>query len=267
MAEPGGTAQGDVDTMLALAVVAKGADCDVWKPQFCSNPERMCERRHIGIDHPKRAHYQQAYSWLRWSEDALQAFREICDKLGMKLALSVYLPEDVPTVAKYADILKIASFENDDWELLRSVEATSLRRIVSAGQQCDDDDGTRTRGFYRWIMDRYMAGFETIQCTSEYPAKITDLATIRNYLLSGLSDHSRDLDMGMMAVCAGATIIETHYRLYDCNPENPDYSVAFDPGELAMYVGKIRKAERAMGDGVKRVTESEKAMLPYRVSA
>ena len=274
IAEPGATAQGDVDTMLALAAVAKGADCDVWKPGYCSNPERMCERRHIGLDHPKRAYYQQAYSWLHWSEYALQEFRAICDSLGMKLALSVYLPEDVPTAATYADILKVSSFENQAadmrgafcsfTETTQAIVSLGMRTITEARESMRHWPRSRTR---------------FLHCTSSYPAPLseTNLAAIRGNRFSvqhgflppcdGLSDHSRDLDMGGFAVCAGAQIIETHYRLYDCDPENPDYPVAFDPGELATYVGKIRKAESAMGDGVKRITESEKAMLPYRVNA
>jgi N,N'-diacetyllegionaminate synthase len=119
------------------------------------------------------------------------------------------------------------------------------------------------------IRNRWGVSADLLHCVSSYPAPIDqiNLAVLRQGWCSGLSDHSRDLDMGMMAVCAGAKVVETHFRLYDCDPVNPDYPVAFDPGELAMYVGKIRKAERALGDGVKRVQPSEEWALPYRVNA
>lgn len=257
IAEPGCTAEGDLGKMLALAVVARGADCGAFKPQFCSNAERMCERRNIGLDHPQREYYERAYGWLRWSESSLAEMRQLCRELGLQFALTVFIPEDVPVAAQYADILKIASFENGDCALLKAAAKTDRRVIISTGMVGGDDE-------IHTIDDA-----EHLHCTSAYPAPIEalNLRVIRNHWnIGGLSDHSRDLDVGAFAVCAGAYIIETHFRLYDCNPNNPDYPVAFDPGELAMYVGKIRKAERAMGNGVKRVQPCEEWALPYRVS-
>ncbi len=115
------------------------------------------------------------------------------------------------------------------------------------------------------------ASSEWLHCVSAYPAPIEDLnLKILSHscaMFAGYSDHSRDIDMGGFAVCAGAKIIEAHLRLYDCASENPDYPAAFDPGEFAHYVAKIRKAERALGSGVKAVQPSERWALEYRVTA
>jgi sialic acid synthase SpsE len=257
IAEPGCTAEGDYDTMVRLLYAAKDADCDVWKPQWTSNPERMCERRHIGPDHPKREYYLNAYSWLNWPVEWHADFSTRCKALGMKYACTVFLPEDAEVVAQHAEYVKVSSFEAGDEGLLESVGDAAVLHggfvLVSTGMGREYAESE-----YPWFFE--------LHCVSAYPAPIDvmNLAVLPKY--SGLSDHSRELDMGMMAVCAGAQIIETHYRLYDCNPENPDYPVAFDPGELAMYVGKIRKAERALGSGVKQVQDCEREMVPYKVT-
>jgi sialic acid synthase SpsE len=200
-----------------------------------------------------RWYYERAYGWLKWPVEWHALFRAECQALGMQYACSVYLPEDVATVAAFVDYLKISSFESDETAMQVAAQAFYAKVIVSLGMGSQGG----------------CAGAHRLHCCSSYPAPLgdTNLSLLRDDSFSGISDHSRDLDMGMMAVCAGARIIETHYRLYDCDPENPDYAVAFDPGEFAEYILKIRKAERVMGDGVRRVQPSERAMLRYKVTA
>ena len=43
----------------------------------------------------------------------------------------------------------------------------------------------------------------------------------------------------------------------------PDHAVSDNPAQFAAYVEAIRKAERALGDGVKRVQPSEEAFRKY----
>lgn len=255
IAEPGCTAEGSFDTMMRLLKTAADCGADIWKPQFTSNPERMCERRNA-------PEYLPFYRWLAWPTWWHSTFASESHRFGMKYAVSVYLPEDVETVAPFVDYFKISSFENTDSALRIAAEATRRDVIVSCGL------GARPahRSNAYWL-----------HCVSSYPAPIdeTNLRAIHDSYecgevvgdFEGFSDHSRDLDMGAYAVCAGAQIIETHYRLYDCDPNNPDYAVAFDPGEFAMYVSRIRRAERVMGDGVKQAQPSEAAMLKFKVTA
>ena len=85
--------------------------------------------------------------------------------------------------------------------------------------------------------------------------------------MNGFSDHSRDVRAGAWAVAAGAEVIETHFRLLDCDPTNKDYAVSFTPAELAEYVRNIRDCETALGDGVKRVMDAENEMLKFKVKS
>ena len=61
------------------------------------------------------------------------------------------------------------------------------------------------------------------------------------------------------SVLLGAEIIERHITL-DRNMEGSDHSASVTPWGLFKLVSGIRELEAAYGDGVIRVTESEKAV-------
>jgi N,N'-diacetyllegionaminate synthase len=54
----------------------------------------------------------------------------------------------------------------------------------------------------------------------------------------------------------GATIIEKHFTL-DRNMAGPDHAASLEPGELRAMVVAIRNIEKAMGDGIKKLSSSE----------
>lgn len=257
IAEPGCTHEGDKAALLQLLETAHAAGADCFKPQWVSDPAKMCERRHIGTTHPKRAYYETAYGWLQWPVDWHAEFWDRCHVLGMQYAVSVYLPEDVATVAPVVDYLKISSFEAHDAELLAEANAHKLRVILSTGMGYTDPSRPDMQ---------YRAPWALLHCVSAYPAPLSamNLRVLRT--MPGLSDHSRHVLTGAVAVGAGAKIIETHYRLDTCHPSNPDYAVAFTPAEFTAYIDNIRTAETMLGDGVKKRQPCEDWALPYRVS-
>ena len=108
-----------------------------------------------------------------------------------------------------------------------------------------------------------------LQCTSSYPAKFDDcnIAVIRHYnvlakhykkLVPGFSSH----DMGnlgcIMAVAAGAKMLEKHVKFKDVNWGHFD-SVALNlkNNEFLNFVKEIRKAEILIGSEVKKITPNE----------
>lgn len=258
IAEPGCTHEGSYAAMVRLLETAAQCGANVWKPQFCSDPALMCERRHIGRDHPKRAYYEKAYSWLQFPIGWHADFREHCHRLGMKYAVTAYLPADVFTLEPYVDILKIASFEARDIAIRTACKYAKVPMLVSTGMEADLDD---LRNDWRGI------NADFLHCVSSYPAPLSDmnLQVLRGEYLQGLSDHSRNLSTGAVAVACGAKFIETHYRLDDCDPNNPDFVVAFSPAEFAQYIRNVRDAELMLGSGKKELQPCEQDMAKYRV--
>jgi N,N'-diacetyllegionaminate synthase len=250
--EPGCTSEGDKATMLRLLETAAQCGANVWKPQWTSDPVLMCERRHIGYAHPKHEYYLRAYSWLAWPVEWHAEFRARCRALDMAYACTVFLKQDVARVAPYVDYLKVASFEAGDNELVAEAIRWHGRVILSTGM------GQQYFGSAKpWAV---------LHCVSAYPAPIDEMNLRAMKHHKGLSDHSRHLLTGAVAVGARAKAIETHYRLDTCHQSNPDYAVAFTPAEFTQYVKNIRDAEAMMGDGIKRRQPCEEWALPYRVS-
>jgi N-acetylneuraminate synthase len=263
IAEPGCTHEGHWGDMLRLLDVAHAAGADVFKPQYVSNPARICERRHIDTDHPKRAYYEEAYGWNSYPLEWLEILAALCKDYGMQLACTSFLPQDVAAVDPFVSIHKVSSFEMASEDMRLAVMSTRKRVIVSTG--ATNHPNYRMRG-------------ERLHCVSAYPAPLCDLnlsvlwptadcqlGTSRDF--AGFSDHSRHALTGAVAVGAGAEIIEAHIRLQDTSSENPDFAAAFGPGAFEVYVKNIRLAEQMMGDGIKRVQPSEEWALPYRVES
>ena len=76
----------------------------------------------------------------------------------------------------------------------------------------------------------------------------------------GFSDHSLGIACPLGAVALGASIIEKHFTL-NKNLAGPDHKASLEPNELKAMVQGIRELERAMGNGEKKRTKSEKENL------
>ena len=103
-----------------------------------------------------------------------------------------------------------------------------------------------------------------LHCNTEYPTPMKDvnlnaMNTIKNRLgvSVGYSDHTLGIEIPIAAVAMGATVIEKHFTL-DRNFDGPDHAASLELDELKSMVNAIRNIEKAMGDGVKQPSQSEK---------
>lgn len=267
--EPGCTAEGDYDQMLALIDVAIAAGVDAVKMQWTSNPARMIERRTAhwaaGAERDEaRARYGRYYGWLAFPVTWHRRFAARCYAARIQYACTAYLPEDVATLAPFVDAIKVASFESGDLALIDAAIETKRPVWVSVGMCQRDDLETLNERAAR------LPRLTLFQCTSAYPCPIERLhlgVLLDEPFVQGFSDHSppEETWTGAVAVAAGATHIEAHYRLLSADPENPDVPHAMTPDQLAAYVTLIRKAEAALGHGRKGLMDVEASMARYRV--
>lgn len=102
-----------------------------------------------------------------------------------------------------------------------------------------------------------------LHCTTEYPTPMKDvnlnaLITIRDAfkVRVGYSDHTTGIEIPIAAVALGSEVIEKHFTL-NRNMDGPDHKASLEPHELKAMVKAIRNLEVAMGDGIKRPSESE----------
>lgn len=106
-----------------------------------------------------------------------------------------------------------------------------------------------------------------LHATTEYPCPMEDvniraMQTIKaSFNLNvGYSDHTQGIEVPIAAVAMGASIIEKHFTL-DRNMDGPDHKASLEPFELKAMVVAIRNIEQALGDGLKRPSNSERKNL------
>jgi N,N'-diacetyllegionaminate synthase len=73
----------------------------------------------------------------------------------------------------------------------------------------------------------------------------------------GYSDHTLGIEVDIAAVAMGASIVEKHFTI-DKAKEGPDHKASLEPEELRAMVIAIRNVEKALGDGIKIPSGSEK---------
>jgi sialic acid synthase SpsE len=107
-----------------------------------------------------------------------------------------------------------------------------------------------------------------LHCISAYPppddeCNLKAIKTLKKmfpYSTIGFSNHSENYILDMMAVAAGAEIIEKHFTL-DKKMKGPDHHMSLPPGNLIWTIKEIREAEKFMGNGMLKCEECEQPLL------
>ena len=102
-----------------------------------------------------------------------------------------------------------------------------------------------------------------LHCTTNYPCPLEEvnlraMQTLKQEfnLPVGYSDHTLGITISIMAVAMGANAIEKHFTL-NRNLPGPDHKASLEPDELRNMVIAIRNVEKALGNGIKKLTKSE----------
>jgi N-acetylneuraminate synthase len=155
---------------------------------------------------------------------------------------------------------KIASASLTDNELLQRINNTGRPIILSTGMST-----------FKEIINAYKILDDSRLCimhtTSTYPCKNEELnlrmiETLRNEFSVpiGYSGHEVGLQTTLAAVALGANLIERHITL-DRAMWGTDQAASIEPVGLNRLVRDIRVIEVALGDGIKRVYDSEKPTM------
>lgn len=155
---------------------------------------------------------------------------------------------------------KIPSGEITNLPYLRQIALYGEPIILSTGM-CTLEE---IRDAYNILKQNGAEEIVLLHCTTEYPAPIEDvnlnvIKTLKDtfHCAVGYSDHTPGIDVPIAAVAMGAKVIEKHFTL-DKNMEGPDHKASLEPKELAEMIKKIRSIERALGNGKKNPSPSER---------
>lgn len=264
IAEIGLNHNGDVGIAKKLIDVAARAGADAVKFQKrtpeISTPEHM---RDVPRETPWGV--MSYLDYRRRVEFGRDEYVEIGDHAAM-LGLDWFAsPWDVPSVHFLEDLNvvahKVASASLTDTELLIALRETGKPVILSTGMSTIEqiDRALDTLGTDRVVL---------MHATSTYPlepeeANLRVIATLRDRYPGvpvGYSGHERGLQISLAAVAIGAVAVERHITL-DRTMWGSDHAASLEPTGLEHLVRDIRVIERATGDGVKRVFDSERAPM------
>ena len=263
IAEIGINHNGDIEIAKQLMDVAVETGCDAVKfqkrtPEICVPEEQKSIPRETPWGSMTYFEYKKRIEFEQPEFEQIDAYAK---KIGIDWFAS---PWDVPSV----DFLegfnvpcqKIASACLTDSELLTAVNKTKTTTILSTGMSSIEE------------IDKAVSLLNNVplaiaQATSTYPAEASELnlRAIQTFAEKykvpvGYSGHERGLQVTIAAVALGATFIERHITL-DRSMWGTDHSASLEPEGLKKLVRDIRIIELALGDGKKKVYNSE---IPIR---
>lgn len=164
------------------------------------------------------------------------------------------------------DYFKIPSGEITNLPYLRHIGRLGKTVILSTGMSTLGDIEAAIAVLEEAGTSR--SNISVLHCTTEYPTPMIEvnLRAMQSIQSAfgvevGYSDHTPGIEVATAAVAMGATIIEKHFTM-DCNLPGPDHKASLEPAELTAMVSAIRNIDIALGDGVKRLTESEARNMP-----
>jgi len=158
---------------------------------------------------------------------------------------------------------KIASGDLKSTPLLKHVANFGKPIIISTGGAVLED----VQRAYDTIMpiNQQLA---ILQCTAGYPAAFEelDLRVIGTYrdrfpgAIIGFSSHDNGIAMPVAAYMLGARIVEKHFTLNRAS-KGTDHAFSLEPVGLRKMIRDLERTHKALGNGVKKIYESERAPI------
>ena len=263
IAEIGINHNGDLDTAKEMIMSAKDCGVDAIKlqkrtPELCVPKEQRDLMRETPWGYITYMAYRER---VEFGEAEYREIDKLCKELDIDWFVSVWDEPSVDFIEAFNPVCyKLPSASLTDHNLLRKVRATGRPMIVSTGMSTADQ-----------ITDAVAAiGTDNLaitHSTSTYPCDPQELnlkmiQTLKDQFPCpiGYSGHEVGLITSVVAVSMGACIVERHFTL-DRSMWGSDQAASVEPGGFRRLVKYIRVTEMALGDGVKRVYDSEKSSM------
>jgi N,N'-diacetyllegionaminate synthase len=190
-----------------------------------------------------------------------------CAKRNIRFLSTAFDIQSVDLLIRLGqEIFKIPSGEITNLPYLRHVGSHAATVILSTGMS-DLSEITAAIEVLE-LAGTKRSNITALHCTTAYPTPLIEvnLSAMKTlaaelHIAVGYSDHTLGIEVPVAAVAMGAQIIEKHFTL-NRNSPGPDHKASLEPSELKAMVCAIRNIEMALGDGVKRMTESEIQNMP-----
>ncbi len=260
IAEVGINHNGSLELAKKLIDGAVFAGCDAVKfqkrtPELCVPQDQWSIER----DTPwGKMTYLEYKHKIEFGFSEYEQIDQYCRAKGIDWFVSAWDEEAVDFMEQFDPIMyKVASASLMDFDLLLKIMDTRKPIMLSTGMSTMEEVEEAVQ--FLSNEDLLLA-----QSTSAYPCNINELnlKVIETYMSKypnipiGYSGHETGLAPTLAAVALGASFIERHITL-DRAMWGTDQAASVEVNGMFRLVKDIRDIERALGDGQKRVYESE----------
>jgi N-acetylneuraminate synthase len=259
IAEIGINHNGDLEVAKQLIKMSAEAGCDAVK--FQKRTPELCvplDQRNVMRETPWGQMTYMDYRYkVEFDEKQYQELADFAAKLNVHLFASPWDVESVDFMVKMKHpVIKIPSASITDIELLEKIVSTKLPVIMSTGMSTVEQIDKAVS-----VLNK--ENLLIAHSTSAYPCepkelnlKMIPVLADRYQVPIGYSGHETGLQTTVAAVTLGACFVERHVTL-DRAMWGSDQSASVEPPGVQRLVRDIRTVEEALGDGVKKVYESE----------
>ena len=260
IAEIGINHNGDLEIAKRLVDEALHAGADAVKlqkrtPAVSTPPEQQQQMRDTPWGYLTYLEYRQK---VEFNEAQYREFDRHCREKGIAWLVSVWDEPSVDFMQEFdTPAYKVPSASLTDANLLRHIRKTGKPVIISTGMSTMNQirEAVKILGTGDLII---------MHCTSTYPCEPMELnlrmvQTLRDEFPStpiGYSGHEVGLVPSAIAVALGACMVERHLTL-DRAMWGSDQAASVEPGGFERLVKYIRVTEDSLGDGVKKIYDSE----------
>lgn len=266
IAEAGVNHNGSIDLAKKLIDAAADAGADAVKFQTFK-ADRLATKLADKADYQKsntsvnESQYEMLKK-LELDEDMHKAIIEHCKQKQIMFLSSAFDNESVDMLNNFGmAIFKIPSGEITNLPYLRHVGGLKKPIILSSGMSDIRDIKNALDVLIECGVSKNQ--LTVLHATTEYPCPIQEVNISAMQTISanfgvkvGYSDHTNGIEVSIAAVALGACVIEKHFTL-DQTMEGPDHKASLEPHEFKSMVRAIRNIEKALGDGIKKPSQSE----------
>jgi len=263
VAEIGVNHNGDLEIAKKMIDAAVHAGVDAVKfqkrtPEVSTPLEQQMQMRETPWGYITYLEYRRK---VEFGEAEYREIDRYCKKRNIPWFTSVWDEPSVDFLERFhTPAFKIPSAALTDHNLLRHLRKTGKPLILSTGMSTIEQ--------IKVAVDVLSSEDLIItHATSTYPCDSAELnlrmiGTLRETFPCpiGYSGHEVGLVTSVVAVALGACLVERHITL-DRAMWGSDQSASVEPGGFERFVKYVRVTEAALGDGVKKVYESEMSSL------
>jgi len=251
---------GDVEIAKKIIAGAKHAGCDAVKFQK-RTPEICTPKDHWNIERDTpwgRMTYIDYRYKVEFGEKEYSEIDNYCKEIGITWFASCWDEKALEFIEQFnPPLYKTASASLTDFELLEKHKKLNKPVMMSTGMSTMEQINNAIA-----FMDKN--NLMVAHATSAYPCKNEELnlkmiETLKNKypeIPIGYSGHEVGLAPTWAAVALGANFVERHITL-DRAMWGTDQAASVEVGGMERLVANIRDIENSLGDGIKKVYDSE----------